>query len=58
MEEYYNDVIGGIPMAFDDLGNISNYDAIQDAMFDKYNAMAETYTTDDEEWEAFEKKYE
>ena len=58
MTAYYDDVIGGIAMEFDEKGNISNYDAIQDAMYAKYNSMAETYTDDSLEWQEFEKKYE
>lgn len=58
MGAYYTDVIGGPAMEFDERGNISNYDAIQDAMFDKYNQMADAYTEDSETWKAFEKQYE
>ena len=36
MDAYYADVIGG-NIQYDERGNISNYDAIQDAMFNKYN---------------------
>ena len=57
MEEYYSDLIGG-KIQFDEKGNILNYDAIQDAMYAKYNAMADTYTEDSEEWQVFEKKFE
>lgn len=57
MSEYYNDLIGG-KIKFDEKGNISNYDEIQDAMFAKYNAMASTYDEDSEEWQVFEEKYE
>ena len=58
MEAYYKDVIGnGTPIEFDVNGNISNYDAIQDAMFGKYNSMAESNTDDSETWKVFEEKY-
>ena len=57
MEAYYNNVIGGPAIEFDEKGNISNYDAIQDAMFNKYNQMT-SLDEDSEEWQAFEKKYE
>ena len=57
MEGYYNDLIGG-KIQFDEKGNILNYDAIQDAMYAKYNAMASTYTEDSEEWQIFEKQFE
>ena len=57
MEAYYNNVIGGPAIEFDEKGNISNYDTIQDAMFDKYNQMT-SLDEDSEEWQAFEKKYE
>lgn len=58
MVGYYNDTIGGPEIQFDEKGNISNFDAIQDAMFAKYNQMAETFAEDSTEWEVFEKKYE
>lgn len=58
MEAYYNKVIGGPAMEFDEDGNIANFDAIQDAMYAKYNQMASTYTEDSEEWQVFEKQYE
>ena len=45
-------------MLFDENGNISNFDAIQDAMFKKYNQMADMYTEDDTNWEIFQKQYE
>lgn len=54
----YNDTIGGPEIQFDEKGNISNFDAIQDAMFAKYNQMAETFAEDSTEWQVFEKKYE
>ena len=57
MDAYYTDLIGGT-IEYDERGNISNYDQIQDAMFDKYNQMAEMYDEDSEEWQVFEKKYE
>ena len=57
MTAYYNETIGGPAMQFDENGNISNYDQIQDAMFDKYNAMT-SYDQDSLEWQTFEKKYE
>lgn len=57
MTAYYNDTIGGPAMQFDENGNISNYDQIQDAMFEKYNAMT-SYDEDSTEWQVFEKKYE
>lgn len=57
MTAYYNDTIGGPAMQFDENGNISNYDQIQDAMFNKYNAMT-AYDEDSLEWQTFEKKYE
>lgn len=58
MEAYYKDLINGPEMLFDEKGNISNFDAIQDAMYAKYNQMTEMYTDDDTNWEIFEKKYE
>lgn len=57
MEAYYNDVIGGPAIQFDENGNIANYDAIQDAMYAKYNAMT-AYDEESEEWKVFEEKYE
>ena len=57
MDAYYADVIGG-NIQYDERGNISNYDAIQDAMFNKYNQMADMYDEDSQEWQVFEKKYE
>ena len=57
MDAYYTDLIGGI-IEYDKRGNISNYDQIQDAMFAKYNQMADRYDEDSEEWQIFEKKYE
>ena len=58
MEEWYKDAIGGPAIEYDESGNISNFDEIQDAMFDKYNSMADSLTEDDDEWKIFEKKYE
>ena len=58
MEAFYNDVIGGPTIQFDEMGNISNFDQIQDAMYNKYNSMADKYTEEDEAWEIFEKQYE
>lgn len=58
MEAYYKDLINGPEMLFDEKGNISNFDAIQDAMYAKYNQMTDMYTDDDTNWEIFEKKYE
>ena len=57
MDAYYTDLIGGT-IEYDERGNISNYDQIQDAMFDKYNQMTDIYDEDSEEWQVFEKKYE
>ena len=57
MDAYYTDLIGGT-IKYDERGNISNYDQIQDAMFAKYNKMADRYDEDSEEWQVFEKKYE
>lgn len=57
MDAYYTDLIGG-NIQYDERGNISNYDAIQDAMFNKYNQMTEMYDEDSQEWQVFEKKYE
>ena len=57
MTAYYNDTIGGPAIQFDENGNISNYDQIQDAMFNKYNAMTK-YDEESLEWQTFEKKYE
>jgi hypothetical protein len=56
MVSYYSSVIGGT-IEFDERGNISNYDEIQDAMYAKYNAMA-AQSLDDTTWDVFEKKYE
>ena len=58
MEKAYGEYIGGPAMQFDDFGNISNFDEIQDAMFKKYNDMAKDYTDDDDNWKTFEKQYE
>lgn len=58
MEEAYNEYIGGPGIQYDEKGNISNFDTIQDAMFNKYNDMAASYTDDSDEWKVFEKKYE
>lgn len=57
MDAYYTDLIGG-NIQYDERGNISNYDAIQDAMFNKYNQMTDRYDEDSQEWQVFEKKYE
>ena len=57
MDAYYKNLIGGT-IQYDERGNISNYDQIQDAMFAKYNQMADRYDEDSEEWQIFEKKYE
>ena len=56
MVEYYNEVIGGPEMEFDEKGNISNYDAIQDAMYKAWNE--DYYNLPEEEREAWEEKYE
>ena len=56
MQAYYQDLIGG-SIQFDENGNISNYDQIQDAMYNKYNQMT-SLDEDSEEWQVFEKKYE
>ena len=58
LEATYKDLIGGPEMLFDEKGNISNFDAIQDAMYAKYNEMIEKFTEDDEQWEIFQKQYE
>ena len=58
MDAYYNDVIGGPAMEFDENGNIANYDDIEAAMHAKYNEMASKYTEDSTEWQTFEKQYE
>lgn len=58
MEKAYNEYIGGPGIQYDEKGNISNFDTIQDAMFNKYNDMASSYTDDSDEWKVFEKKYE
>lgn len=58
MQATYDQVIGGPAMEFDVRGNISNFDEIQDAMFNKYNEMAASLTSDSEDWEIFEKQYE
>lgn len=58
MDAYYQDTIGGPVIEYDERGNIANYDAIQDAMFAKYNSMADAYDEDSTEWQVFEKKYE
>ena len=56
MQAYYQDLIGG-SIQFDENGNISNYDQIQDAMYNKYNQMT-SLDEDSEEWQVFEEKYE
>lgn len=43
---------------FDKLGNISNFDAIQDAMYDVWDKMAGDYDEDSTKWQEFEKRYE
>ena len=58
MESWYEDAIGGPAIEYDASGNISNFDEIQDAMFNKYNSMADSLTEDDDDWKIFEKKYE
>nr|DAK59220.1 MAG TPA: hypothetical protein [Caudoviricetes sp.] len=35
---------------FDELGNISNFDAIQDAMYDVWDKMAGDYDEDSTKW--------
>ena len=57
MDAYYKDLIGGT-IKYDEFGNIANYDQIQDAMFAKYNQMADAYDEESEEWQVFEDKYE
>ena len=57
MTSYYNDTIGGPAIQFDERGNISNFDEIQDAMYAKYNAMT-AYDEESLEWQTFEKRYE
>lgn len=54
----YEDTIGGPSILFDEKGNISNFDEIQDAMFAKYNKMADAFDEDSTDWKIFEKKYE
>ena len=56
MQAYYQDLIGG-SIQFDENGNISNYDQIQDAMINKYNQMT-SLDEESEEWQVFVKKYE
>ena len=56
MVEYYNEVIGGPEMEFDEKGNISNYDEIQDAMYKAWNE--DYYNLPEEERQAWEEKYE
>ena len=58
MDAYYNKVIGGPKIEYDERGNIANFDEIQDAMFAKYNKMAGSLTEDSEAWQQFEKQYE
>lgn len=58
MDATYKDLIGGPEIKYDERGNISNFDEIQDAMFNKYNEMTERFTDDSEEWDVFEKQYE
>ena len=58
MDAYYDNLIGGPAMEFDENGNIANYDEIEAAMHAKYNEMADKHTDDSEEWQAFEKQYE
>lgn len=43
---------------FDARGNISNFDEIQDAMYELYNNNSQKYTEDSEAWKIFEKRYE
>jgi hypothetical protein len=50
MDSYYNKVIGGPKIEYDERGNIANFDEIQDAMFAKYNKMAGSLTEDSESW--------
>lgn len=57
MDEYYRQLIGG-NIEYDENGNIANFDEIQDAMYKKYNSMADKYDEESEEWKVFEKKYE
>lgn len=56
MVQYYNEVIGGPEMQFDERGNISNYDEIQDAMYKAWNE--DFYNLSEEDREAWEEKYE
>lgn len=58
MKKAYDEYIGGPGIEYDENGNISNFDEIQDAMFKKYNDMAARYTEDDDEWKKFEKQFE
>lgn len=58
MEDAYSEYIGGPAIEYDKDGNISNFEEIQQAMFDKYNQMAGSNTEDSDEWKKFEKQYE
>ena len=52
----YDKYIQGPEIQFDASGNISNFDEIQDAMYDLYNKNAESMN--EEEWEIFKEHYE
>lgn len=51
----YDKYIQGPEIQFDANGNISNFDEIQDAMYDLYNKNADTMS--ESEWEIFEEHY-
>lgn len=51
----YDKYIQGPEIQFDENGNISNFDEIQDAMYDLYNKNAESMS--ESEWEIFEEHY-
>ena len=57
MDAYAQKVLG-FGIQYDQSGNISNYDALQDAMWSVYNARADAMDSESTEWQAFEKEFE
>jgi hypothetical protein len=48
----------GFGISYDESGNISNFDALQDAMYAVYNSRAASMDSESTEWQVFEKEFE
>ena len=57
MEAYAQKLLG-FGIAYDESGNIANFDALQDAMYAVYNARADSMDSESTEWQVFEKEFE